>query len=109
MGIEWYRDLVICIMGIITIVTLIFIASLFFFLYRKIKLLTNKINILSDKANYIVDNVQATTQNVQGIVANFKETMSSPINQICAIVNGIRQGTKLVNRLFTKQGAISDE
>ena len=109
MGIEWYRDLVICVMGIITIAALIFIAILVFSLYKKIKLLTNKINTLSDKANTVVDNLQSTTQNVQGIVADFRGTISSPLTQICAIATGIRQGIKLVTRLFTKQEAESNE
>ena len=109
MGIEWYRDLVICIMGIITIAALIFIAILVFSLYRKIKSLTNTVNSLCQKATSVLDNLETTTQNVQGIVSDFRETMSNPISQICAVVQGLRQGMNLVNKLFTKQEAESNE
>jgi len=109
MGIEWYRDLVICILGIITIATLIFISILVYSIYRRIKYLTNMGNSLGQKAESVLDNLESTTQNVQGIVAEVRETMSNPIAQICATFHGLRQGINIINKLFTKQEVKGDE
>jgi hypothetical protein len=82
MGIEWFRDLVICISGLVITVVVIFIAILSYLLYNK--------------AKSVLDSVEAISTTV-------KDEVVKPIVQLVALVRGIWQGIDIVSRLFKKQ------
>ena len=109
MGIEWFRDLVICILGVITIAFLIFIAVLAYSLYRKSQSLLVIADSICRRANSILDTIQSTSENIRGIVSNIEEAVVSPVAQIVAIIQGIRQGINLVNKFFKKEGEAENE
>ncbi|HEX7364000.1 MAG TPA: hypothetical protein VF366_02410 [Dehalococcoidia bacterium] len=89
MDIGWYRDLVICISGLIVMVVVIFIAILAFLLFRKVR--------------PILDNVQATTATVREVTYTVKEELVKPVLQFSTLIRGITQGIELVSRLFKKE------
>src|SRR4030042_2903027 len=103
MGIEWFRDLVICIMGVITIAVLILIAVLAYSIYRKSQSLLATVDLICKRANSILDSIESTTETVHGIVDDIKEAVVSPVAQLIAIIQGIRQGINLVSKLFKKE------
>jgi hypothetical protein len=103
MGIEWFRDLFICILGVITIVVLIFIAVLAYSLYRRSQYLIGTVELLCERANSILDNLETTSETMRGIASNIKQAVVDPVAQIIAIIQGIRQGISLVNKFFKKE------
>ena len=109
MGIEWFRDLVICILGIITIAVLILIAVLAYSLYRKSQSLLAAVDLICERANSILDTIESTSETVHGIVANINEAVVSPVAQIIAIIQGIRQGINLASNLFKKEEESENE
>jgi len=88
MGIEWFRDLIICIFGIVAAGVLIFIAVLLFSLYRRTK--------------SILDSVKATTNTIQGLSSYIGDEVVKPITQVVTIIQGIRQGIDGVSKFFKK-------
>ncbi len=88
MDIGWYRDLVICISGLIVMVVVIFIAILAFLLFRKVR--------------PILENVQATTDTVREVTSTVKEELVKPVLQISTLIRGITQGIELVSKIFKK-------
>jgi len=109
MGIEWFRDLIICILGVITIAVLILFAVLVYSIYRKSQYLLATIDLICERANSILDNIESTTETVHGIVSNIKEAVVNPVAQIIAIIQGIRQGINLVSNLFKKEEDTKNE
>ena len=103
MGIEWLRDLIICILGVITIAVLIIIAVLVVSIFRKSQHLMATIDLICDRANSILDNVESTSETIHGIVSSIKEAVVSPVTQIIAIIQGIRQGINLTSNLLKKK------
>ena len=87
MSIEWFRDLAVCIFGLGATVAIVFIAVLAFLLYRKLK--------------PILDSIKATTKTVENISSCVEEEVASPLVQVAAFVQGIRQAVGLVSR-FSK-------
>ena len=88
MNIEWFRDLVVCIFGLGTVIAVIFIAVLVFLLYRRIM--------------PILDSLQATTKTVENLSSCVEVEVAKPLAQVAAFVQGIRQAVDLVGR-FTKK------
>jgi len=88
MSIDWFRDLVISISGIMLILLLILVAVLSYSLYRR--------------AKSILDSATTTVKNIQGIF-NIGDEVVKPVVQVAAIIQGIRQGANAVNKLFKKQ------
>lgn len=103
MGIEWFRDLVICILGVITIAVLVLIAVLAYSLYRRSRSLLATVDSICQRANSILDTIESTSETVQGIVSDIREAVVDPVAQIIAIIQGIRQGIGLVNKFFKKE------
>ena len=89
MGIEWYRDLFICILGIGATLAIIFIAVLVFLLYRKLI--------------PILDSLKATTKTVENLSSCVQAEVAGPLAQVAAFVQGIRQTIGLVNRFTRKK------
>ncbi len=88
MSIDWFRDLVICISGLMATVVLVFIAVLLYSLYRRTR--------------SILDSIKATTATVQGISSYVGNEVAKPLIQVVALVQGIRQGIDTINKFFKK-------
>ena len=81
MGIEWFRDLAIVILGFGVTIVAIFIGVLAFMLYRKLR--------------PILDSVKTTTKTVENISSTVAEEVSRPLAQLAAFVQGVRQAISL--------------
>ena len=89
MGIDWFRDLIICIFGLVAAGVLIFIAVLSFLLYRRVRT--------------ILDSVRATSRTIQGISSYVGDEVVKPVIELAAIIQGVRQGIDTISRLFKKK------
>jgi len=88
MGIEWFRDLIICICGIVAAGVLVFIAVLLYSLYRR--------------TFSTLDSIKATSTTIQGISSYVGDEVVKPITQIVTLIQGIRQGIDGVSKFFKK-------
>ena len=94
MGIEWFRDLVICIVGLVATGVLIFVAVLAYLLYRRTR--------------PILDSIKTTSATVEKISSYVGEGVAKPLIQVAALVQGIRQGIDTISKLFKKKEGGSD-
>jgi len=76
-GIEWFRDLAIVILGFGITIVVISVGVLAFLLYRKLK--------------PILDSVKSTAKRVENISTTVEEEVSRPLAQLAAFVQGVRQ------------------
>jgi hypothetical protein len=90
MSIDWFRDLIISISGIVLIVLLILVAVLSYSLYRR--------------AKSILDSVKTTARSIQGISSYVGDEVVKPVTQVVALIQGVRQGIDAISKLFKKQG-----
>jgi len=90
MGIDWLRDLIICVSGVVVTVVFIFIAVLFYLLYRR--------------TSSILNSVQATATIIHDISSYLGGEVVKPVAQVVAIIQGIRQGVNVVGKCFRKEG-----
>ena len=88
MGIEWFRDLSITILGFVTTAVLIFTAILVYRLYRALK----STLLLVKAASKIVYDTVALVQ------AGIK-----PLLPLLALIQGIRGGFKGISKIFKKE------
>ncbi len=89
MSIDWFRDLVISIFGLVAAGVLIFVAVLSFLLYRRVRV--------------ILDSVKATSKTIQGISSYVGDEVVKPVIEVAAIIQGIRQGIDTISRFFKKK------
>ena len=89
MSIDWFRDLIICIFGLVATGVLIFVAVLSFLWYRRIKT--------------ILDSVKATSRTIQGISSYVGDEVVKPVIEVAALIQGIRQGVDTISRFFKKK------
>ena len=94
MSIDWFRDLVISIFGLVAIGALIFIAVLSYSLYRRTR--------------PILDSIKNTSAAIEGISSYVRDEVAKPLVQVAAIIQGINQGIDAVSRLFKKRKGESD-
>ena len=90
MSIEWFRDLVICIAGIVSAAAIIFIGVLAYACYRRIR--------------PILDSLKTATSAVQGISSCVRNDLARPLAEVVAIVQGVTQGINAISSLFKKKG-----
>ena len=88
MSIEWFRDLVLCILGLGVTVVFIVIGVIAVLLYRKIR--------------PILDSSKATVKRVENISSCVEEEVAKPLAQVAAFVQGVTQAVGLVSR-FSKR------
>jgi len=88
MSIDWFRDLIICIWGLVTMGVLIFIAVLSFLLYRRTRV--------------ILDSVKAISRTIQGISSYVGDEVVKPVIEVAALIQGIRRGIDTVGKFFKK-------
>jgi hypothetical protein len=89
MDIAWFRDLVICISGLVVTVVVIFIAVLSYLLYNKVR--------------SVLDSIKATSATINEISSAVRDEIIKPILQLVALIKGVFQGIDLVNRFFGKK------
>lgn len=94
MSIEWFRDLVICIAGIVSAAAVIFITVLVYSFYRRTR--------------PILDSIKSTTATVHGISSCVQDEVARPLAEVVAIVQGVSQGIRAVTQLFNKRKGGSD-
>jgi hypothetical protein len=90
MDIGWFRDLVICIFGLVTTIVVIFIAVLAYLLYSKLR--------------PVLDSMEVTSATLQEITSTVKDEVVKPAVQFATLVRGISQGIDLVSRFFKREG-----
>jgi hypothetical protein len=88
MGIEWFRDLSITILGVVTSVVLIFVMILVYRLYRTLKSVLKLVKATAASANETLLLIQ------EGL---------KPLLSILAIFQGIREGFKGISKIFNKE------
>lgn len=88
MDIDWFRDLIITIFGLVASGVLIFIAVLLYKLYRR--------------AKSILDSVKITVKIMQE-VSSYVAEVAKPVLQVVAFIRGIRQGASTISRFFEKK------
>lgn len=102
MEIAWFRDLAICILGLVAILAIIFITIIVFVLYRKVKRIMDSAESISVSAKGIVADVRESVDSVKGEVL-------SPVIQLMAIVQGVRQGMDVFGKFFKKEEGGSND
>ena len=124
MGIEWFRDLSITIMGFTTTAMLIFMGIIIYRLYRKITTTLFLIQTLMKSVNETVSTVEksikTTSQNINDTVTEIKDSITlvskgindtifhvqeciKPIHPILALIKGIREGFEGISKMFKKE------
>jgi hypothetical protein len=88
MGIEWFRDLTIIVMGCVTVVVLIFASILFYRLYRK--------------AKSVLQLAESTMQSANEIVTLVKDFVK-PALPIMTIIQGLCGGLGGITGMFKKE------
>jgi hypothetical protein len=88
MDIGWFRDLVICIWGLVMTGVVIFIAVLAYLLYSKIK--------------PVIDSMKTTSATLQEITSTVKDEVVKPVVSFVTLIRGIVQGIELVSKFFRK-------
>ncbi len=94
MSIDWFRDLVICIFGLVATGVLVFIAVLSYSLYRRTK--------------PILESIKTRATTVQAISSYVGEELVKPVIEVVALVQGIRQGIDTATKFFRKRKGGSD-
>ncbi len=87
MGIEWFRDLSITILGFVTTAVLVFTAILVYRLYRTIK---STMLLVKAASKIVYDTVSLVQEGIK------------PLFPILALMQGIRGGFKGISKIFKK-------
>lgn len=93
MTIDWFRDLVICIFGLVLIGVSIFITVIIFLLYRRV-------SAILDSIKSITGTIQMISSAVEGVV--------KPVIQIMTTVVGMLRGFDMASKLFKKKEVKKD-
>ena len=88
MGIEWFRDLSIVILGFVTTAVLIFTAVLVYRLYRTIK---STLLLVKAASKIAYDTVTLVQEGIK------------PLLPILALIQGIRMGFEGISKIFEKE------
>ncbi|MGD0352394.1 MAG: hypothetical protein ABSB38_02690 [Dehalococcoidia bacterium] len=96
MDIGWFRDLVICISGLVITVVVIFIAVLAYLLYSKIRPVLDSMKATSATIHEI-------TSTVYEITSTVKDEVVKPAVQFVTLIRGIVQGIELASKLFKRE------
>lgn len=89
MGIDWFRDLVICVFGLVGMVVLIFVTVLFYRMYHR--------------TMSILDSVRAISSTIRGITSYAGDEVVKPLVQVVTLIQGVRQGIETISSFFKKQ------
>lgn len=89
MSIDWLRDLIIVIFGLVATGVLIFLTVLLYSVYRRIR--------------PILDSVKTTSKTIEGICSYAGDEVAKPLMQVVAFIQGIRQGINVISKFFKKK------
>jgi hypothetical protein len=89
MDIGWFRDLVICISGLVVTLVVIFAAILAYLLYNKTR--------------SVLNSIEATSENIHEISSAVRDEVVKPVVQVASLIRGISQGIDMVSRFFKKE------
>jgi len=89
MSIEWIRDLIISITGIVAICVLIFIAVLSYIRYRQTKAIMKALKV--------------TIKTVESVSSCASNEIAKPVIQALTFIQGMRQGIAFINKSFRKK------
>ena len=81
MGIDWFRDLAIVVLGFGMTIVAVFIGILALMLYLKLK--------------PVLDSAKSTAKRVENISTTIEEEVSRPLAQLAAFIQGVRQAAGL--------------
>jgi len=95
MDIAWFRDLVICITGLVITVVVVLFGVLSYLLYIRVRA--------------ILSSLQAASANVNEISSAVKDDIVKPVAQLVALIRGISQGIDMFSRFFRKQEGDKDD
>ncbi|MEJ2739517.1 MAG: hypothetical protein P8105_06815 [Dehalococcoidia bacterium] len=102
MGIEWYRDLIICIAGGITCILCLIAAGVIIYFAVIAKSLNKKVKSVMNAVEETTTIAKGVVSDIREDVSEVKEEIMSPLVQVMAIVQGVRKGFELVNALLRK-------
>lgn len=89
MDIGWFRDLVICIAGLVITGMVILIGVLSYLLYNRLRAVLNS--------------VEATSATIHEISSAVRDEVVKPVVQLTSLIRGISQGVDMVSRFFKKE------
>ena len=89
MSIDWFRDLIISIFGIVATVVSIFIAVLAYSLYRRIK--------------PILRSLKKSARTIQTLSSYTENEVVKPLIMVGAVIQEVRQGINAVSKIFEKR------
>jgi hypothetical protein len=92
---EWFRDLIIIIFGIVGIIAVV--------LHTLLRVSTHR-RIMS-----ILDSVKATTKNVEEITETVESQIAGPLGTAINVIRGIREGVGLVSSIGKKKKKKKDD
>ena len=85
MGIEWYRDLVIVIGGVVAILIGLVVLMLVISIYRKT-------NSIYEQSKGILRSLENTAANVEGFTQYATRELIKPVIEIAALFHGLKAG-----------------
>ena len=89
MDIAWFRDLVICILGLVVTVVAIIAAVLACLLYNKTRAVLNSL--------------EATSENIHQVSSAVRDEVVKPVVQVASLIGGVSQGISMVSRFFKNE------
>jgi len=95
MTLDWLRDLAIVIFGIAGTLIAVFIAVLFFRLYRQLKEIT--------------DSAKTTVKGVRSTCSFLSDTVVQPVIQVTSLIQGIRQAINAITKQATGKRGDDDD
>lgn len=87
---EWFRDLVIIIFGLVGTVALVIQTLLKLQTYKRVK--------------EVLDSVKNTTQTVEEITKTVDAELAGPLGQVVSVLRGIREGLGFFSSFRRKKG-----
>jgi hypothetical protein len=94
-SIDWFRDLIISILGLVATGVLILVAVLLFLLYRRTRA--------------ILDSAKGIMRTAQDISSYAAGGVAKPLVQVAAIIQGISRGIEAISKLRQKKKGDRDE
>jgi len=89
MDVVWFRDLIICIAGAVTVIVSIFVAVLVCLFYRRVKA--------------ALDSIETTSKNIQEVASTVRDQVIKPVIGLATFVQGVLRGFNAISKFFRKK------
>jgi len=89
MDVVWFRDLIICIAGAVTVIVSIFVAVLVCLFYRRVKA--------------ALDSIETTSKNIQEVASTVRDQVIKPVIGLATFVQGVLRGFNAIGKFFRKK------